>query len=231
MRTRPVILTLAVALMLLIACDSSRRDWEKASAKNTRQAYTEFIILHPDSRYADEARARLDSIVESIDWSSAAAAGTVEALVSFIENWPESSRREEAQRSIDGFKEAVLAREGNWTGNTSHGGPIKFALRGDHLVGRFIIKGLWINCSLDLPEGVIAVRTMTHDYDFPDVDLPLNVDLEGSFSKDFNVGDDKLLLTGTFDGRGGVDGQIWLVSESGSCAGTTDATWGATKSR
>lgn len=74
----------AIAGMLLSlglsACDSSRRDWEKARAADTTDAYVRFLEAHPDGTLAIDARRAIDRL----DFDRATASGTLEGWKAFL---------------------------------------------------------------------------------------------------------------------------------------------------
>lgn len=89
-RASSMLLTLA-CLLLLCACASPERDWEKATTANSVAAYQQFLDRHPESAQAADARARIAGLERTAAIESAFRAGTIEALERVLEKNPSDS--------------------------------------------------------------------------------------------------------------------------------------------
>ncbi len=81
----------AVVLMAL-ACGSVTSRYDRASQKDTVEAYRDFLRRHPGSEYEEVARRRLDDLM----FAEAREDGTVDALAAYVENSVISYHRREA---------------------------------------------------------------------------------------------------------------------------------------
>jgi hypothetical protein len=72
-------------LVLLQACASPERSFQEAKARDTEEAYTEFLVQFPDHPLAAEAKLKM----EQLDWRAASEAGTVDAVRGFFRLHPE----------------------------------------------------------------------------------------------------------------------------------------------
>ena len=73
-------LVLLVALTL-IACNTTEKDWERASRRNSAPGYAEFLAKHPHGAHADTARAELAA------WDEASAVAPIFDADKPLEDW------------------------------------------------------------------------------------------------------------------------------------------------
>jgi hypothetical protein len=67
---------------LLISCDTSEKDWNKAKLANSKTTYQEFIKKHSSSIFAESAQ----KAVDSLEWVAVLKTHNVDSLELFIKN-------------------------------------------------------------------------------------------------------------------------------------------------
>lgn len=99
-------LGLSLACAVLSGCSSPERDWRKAAAAGTIEAYEEFLSRHPEGELADQAKAAK----EKLDFDRAVAANSVAGFEEFLHLYPEGLLTEAATVEIEklNFQEAQL---------------------------------------------------------------------------------------------------------------------------
>jgi len=96
---RRLILCVAVSAVFYSAIPvyaSEIGDWQQAVKFNTVYAYNMFLEKHPGSRFAAEARQR----VEQIQFDDAIREGRISSYEGFLEKYPGSSNAEEVKRRL-----------------------------------------------------------------------------------------------------------------------------------
>lgn len=84
-------------LFLFYGCDKSKSDWERTEQLNTIEAYEEFLSMHPQSKFADNARQKVEKLV----WDKTLKENTIEAYQKFISKYPQSTFAENARQKIE----------------------------------------------------------------------------------------------------------------------------------
>jgi hypothetical protein len=92
-----------MALALLAGCSRERLDWKSAESADTLEAYDHFVVLHPDSALATQARARMTQLVEDRDWQRASSADTAESYKQFLAQHANGKWAEEARIRAENF--------------------------------------------------------------------------------------------------------------------------------
>jgi hypothetical protein len=77
---------------MVTACATIEDNWKSAKEINTVQSYVEFLDDYPESKYAQEARNKL----EQAEWSAAKAKNSTIALRRFSEKYPQSRYKDQA---------------------------------------------------------------------------------------------------------------------------------------
>ncbi len=83
--------------ILVAGCDLEQKDWTKAQAANTIEAYAAFVDKHPQGQLADLARKE----IEQREWKLEESSGTIDALKAFIGKYPGSEYVGTARKAID----------------------------------------------------------------------------------------------------------------------------------
>ncbi len=99
-------LSIAVSLcaaLMLVACSGERRDWRSAEAADTLEAYDRFILRHPESERAEQARARLAQLAQEREWQRASTAHTPAAYRAFLAQHPNGKWAGEARIRLESF--------------------------------------------------------------------------------------------------------------------------------
>ncbi len=86
-----------IIVFALIGCATAQEDWQAAQAKNTAQAYREFLEKHPSSQWADTAKHKM----EEADWERAENFDTVQRYQDFLAKYPSSKYADAARRKIE----------------------------------------------------------------------------------------------------------------------------------
>jgi len=89
--------------ILVAGCQFEKRDWTKAQAANTIEAYTVFLWKHPEGQFADMARKE----VERQEWKLAVSSNTIDAFKAFSAKHPRSENVKEAKRAMDELERAA----------------------------------------------------------------------------------------------------------------------------
>lgn len=84
--------------ILLLACNSLKKNWDTAVSQGTEQSYKMFLDQHPNSPHSDEAKKRLANLNEESDWIAAANQASERAFRGFLERHPGGHHAEEAKR-------------------------------------------------------------------------------------------------------------------------------------
>lgn len=94
--------------VVLSSCANPDRDWQRATQADTTEAYDAFVRRHPNSPFADEARAG----IERIAFEEAAGVGTIEALQSFLNRFDDGALASRALTQLERL-EFDRARQGS----------------------------------------------------------------------------------------------------------------------
>jgi|GEM_PF-1789332 hypothetical protein len=114
---------IAFLFLLLASCASPEKDWRLAERDDSKNAYLEFLAKHPDSKFAEDARIRIDELKIINAWERAEFKDSLTTYQSFIDDYGDSEyvaaaheRIQEIQRDkywkmiqTDSNKEAVEA--------------------------------------------------------------------------------------------------------------------------
>lgn len=101
------VVTILLCLLTMVACSAEKRDWNRAESLHNTSSYEEFLKHHPDGKFAQEARLR----IETLYFEKAQAANTVEAFQDFSKRYPDGKLAQEAQLRIESlyFEKAQAA--------------------------------------------------------------------------------------------------------------------------
>ncbi len=106
------------------AIDSVAQDWDKAQQLDTKDGYEEFIKAHPESGYADEARAKLGNI-ETVIWLAALDAGDADAIRAYLAAYPEGRYVADAVAALRQLEEKEGPEGTKESGETKEVAPVK----------------------------------------------------------------------------------------------------------
>ncbi|MDH3977639.1 MAG: SPOR domain-containing protein [Gammaproteobacteria bacterium] len=82
---------LAIFLCLILsACANPEKEWELAERDDSQNAYLEFLAKHPDSKYAEPARQRINELKVNRTWERTTFRDSADAYTSFIKKHPNS---------------------------------------------------------------------------------------------------------------------------------------------
>lgn len=107
MVTKRVVLSLALAALLLSGCSRQQSDWEKTRAANTTDAYELFLKKYPAGEFSAQAQARVKELYEERDWQKARDNDTAEDYQAFLKAHPEGKHTEEARIRVENFSLAA----------------------------------------------------------------------------------------------------------------------------
>ncbi len=82
--------TVFCAAWLLLSCANSEKDWNLASRDDSQNAYLEFLAKHPNSKYAEQARKRIDELKVIRAWERAQFKDSLTAYQAFIDKYTDS---------------------------------------------------------------------------------------------------------------------------------------------
>ena len=99
------LLFLLMSIVILFAgCDRSEKDWESATSEDTISAYEQFLEVHPEGQYTEEARSRLESLKrEEHLWQKAESQNTVFAIDKYLETYPQGKFVEKAHSKMKDY--------------------------------------------------------------------------------------------------------------------------------
>jgi outer membrane protein assembly factor BamD (BamD/ComL family) len=95
-----MIVNILTCLLILSACSSQEKKWEKAKADNTISALSDFIKLYPESKHIEEATIT----IEKLNWDSAFNTKNDSLLKECINKYPKSQRIPEAKDLLSQIK-------------------------------------------------------------------------------------------------------------------------------
>ena len=87
---------IVAAVFLMCACDPMESNWREASDKNTTAAFESFIAEHPNSKYENEARQK----IEGLEWEKTSSDNDLDGLRAYVAKYPKSSFRGLAMERI-----------------------------------------------------------------------------------------------------------------------------------
>jgi len=90
-----------IVSLLTIACDTAKKDWEKAQAEDTIAIYEEYLQKHPEDENANKAHNRLEYLYRPIDWQKAQEANTISAYEDYLKNHPKGEYANKAQGELN----------------------------------------------------------------------------------------------------------------------------------
>jgi outer membrane protein assembly factor BamD (BamD/ComL family) len=96
MAKRQTIVHLSSALLILAACASTGKDWQRTSAIDSIEAYEMFLAKHGNSEQARLARDR----IRQLDWAQAQRVNGIEEYRSFITKYPRTSVADSARQRL-----------------------------------------------------------------------------------------------------------------------------------
>ena len=97
------------AALVLVSCASPEKDWQLAERDDSRNAYLEFLAKHPDSKFAERARTRIDELRVIRSWERAEFKDTIAAYEAFIEKYADSEYASAAREKV-----RVIQRDERW---------------------------------------------------------------------------------------------------------------------
>lgn len=89
-----------VLLIVILGCSSDKRDYEKAMQANTIQVYEEFIRKHPDSRFVEQAKGKIDSL----EYATVGSKKSIDAYEEFLLKHPNSVFVEAVKVKLDSLR-------------------------------------------------------------------------------------------------------------------------------
>lgn len=107
MVTKRVVLSLALAVLMVSGCSRQQSDWEKTRAANTTDAYELFLKKYPNGEFSAQAQARVKELYEERDWQKARDNDTAEDYQAFLKAHPEGKFTEEARIRVENFNLAA----------------------------------------------------------------------------------------------------------------------------
>jgi len=91
-----IMLLFSSLLMLLISCNNTKKDWEKAQHQSTVESYNSFIEKHPGSEFVQSAKMK----IIDLDWEYAINADSIAVYKDFLTKHPESEQIKEAKERL-----------------------------------------------------------------------------------------------------------------------------------
>jgi hypothetical protein len=89
-----------IIVIALIGCATAQEDWKKAQAKDTVQAYQEFLEKHPSSDWTETARHN----IEEADWERAQNLNIYQTYQDFLAKYPASEHADITKQKIEKFE-------------------------------------------------------------------------------------------------------------------------------
>ncbi|HJN30471.1 MAG TPA: hypothetical protein QF604_21405, partial [Candidatus Latescibacteria bacterium] len=86
---------LLLSMMLIAACDSEGSDWQTAKSENTDEGYARYLELHPDGKFAKNARKGRETLL----YKKTRMDNTLEAFSAFLERFPDGENAEDAHKA------------------------------------------------------------------------------------------------------------------------------------
>jgi hypothetical protein len=103
--TKKYLYTLLIISIIIInmGCEKikSYQDWEKATKENTIEAYNNFLTKHPESKYNEIAKQK----IEEMEFNKVSTENTLEAYKSFLIKYPKGQFSETAKQKLKEFEE------------------------------------------------------------------------------------------------------------------------------
>lgn len=81
----------------LLGCATTKGDWKNATQLNTIQAYREFIVEHPQTKFTSLARKK----IEKLEWESTKRGDNLENYQQFISKYPYSDFTNSAKKRLE----------------------------------------------------------------------------------------------------------------------------------
>ena len=101
-----------LVLSLIGGCTGVARHWEIAQNQDNISGYEEFLRLHPDSEFSNDAQSRLDALQRDLAlWESVEKAGSLEAYKDFADKHSQSPYAERAISVIDECEADLAGRD------------------------------------------------------------------------------------------------------------------------
>ncbi len=94
-----------IVFVFVPGCKFEERDWTRAQAANTVEAYAAFLDKHTQGHFADLARKE----IEQREWKLAASSDTIDAYQAFIAKHPSGEHVDAARQAIDGLEWKLAA--------------------------------------------------------------------------------------------------------------------------
>jgi outer membrane protein assembly factor BamD (BamD/ComL family) len=107
---KKILTLILLCFFFFFSCSNEKKDWKNAEAKNTIEAYNEFLSEHPEGSFADKARFKILKIQKSY-FEEAESKNTIQAYEDFLKQFPKGSFADKARSKIQeiekfNFKEA-----------------------------------------------------------------------------------------------------------------------------
>ncbi|HEY0746925.1 MAG TPA: hypothetical protein VGD63_09520 [Steroidobacteraceae bacterium] len=93
--------------LLIAACSSQNRDWDKATRTNTLGSYQAFLQQHPDSEHAAEARGFVLAFADDAKWKAAQNGGSIQSYQDYLHDYPGGLRADRARFQITALQRAA----------------------------------------------------------------------------------------------------------------------------
>jgi len=94
-----------IVLFALTACSSSEKEYEKARAENTIEAYEEYLTKYPDTPFKSE----IEESICSLNFKKACSEDTIAAYENFLELYPEGQFVDRARLFIRKLSVGTIA--------------------------------------------------------------------------------------------------------------------------
>jgi SPOR domain len=102
--SRPILMiVIAAAALMVIACSGRQQQWETARRADTLEAYQKFLQSYPDGEFASQAEARVRELQETADWQKAIETDTADGYQQFLNQHPQGRMADEARIRLGNF--------------------------------------------------------------------------------------------------------------------------------
>jgi len=170
MRVSLLIYFAVITPFVSLSCGSPENDFKKAKAKNTTEAYKEYLEKYPDTLLKSEIE---DSIC-SLDFREAISENTFEAYELFMDKYQDSEFQEKVKTKILSFMGSVKGTFVNrYTNRPVDLEPILFSIFGDDQTEEEVIEKAeerfkkyerWIDIKIESSGNFLITNVLQGEY-------------------------------------------------------------------
>jgi formylglycine-generating enzyme required for sulfatase activity len=99
-----------------------KRDWAKAEKINAKTVYEQFVVLYPDGKFTEIAKAKINVINDEATWKYACRLNQENAYARYISKFPNGKYRQEAEQKIK-----ILGEDKYWERTMSYDNYIAYS--------------------------------------------------------------------------------------------------------